>query len=92
MPNYAVIQGIFIGSVAVYVIVLALIGPENHGSHFERGKAAFQAGASKEYVDSIPGETEGVDYVEKSSAESAGAKEKGIVQYAENKNTAGSNV
>lgn len=68
VPNYALIQGIFIGSVAAYVIVLALIGPENHGSHFERGKTAFQAGASKEDVSSIPAETEGVRDVEKSSA------------------------
>lgn len=67
VPNYALIQGIFIGSVAAYVIVLSLIGPENHGSHFERGKTAFQAGASKEDVSSIPVETEGVRDVEKSS-------------------------
>ena len=80
VPNYALIQGVFIGTVAVYVIVLALLGPENHGSHFERGKTAFQAGASKEDVSSIPAETEGVRDVERSSAESRG-NEKGDVQH-----------
>ena len=37
---------------------MTLIGPENHGSHFERGKTAFQAGASKEDVNSFTEETE----------------------------------
>jgi len=46
--------------VATFVIVLALVGPENHGRHFERAKMAFQAGASKEDVDSNPGKTEHV--------------------------------
>ena len=82
MPNYALIQGIFIGCVAAYVIVLALLGPENHGSHFERGKTAFQAGASKEDVGSIPEETGGVRDVEKSSIGSGG-KEKGESQHVE---------
>lgn len=80
VPNYALIQGVFIGSVAVYVIVLALIGPENHGSHFERGKTAFQAGASKEDVSSIPAETDEAHDVERSSTGSRG-KEKGDVQH-----------
>lgn len=80
VPNYALIQGVFIGSVAVYVIVLALIGPENHGSHFERGKTAFQVGASKEDVNSIPTETEGVNELDGSTTESRG-NEKGDVQH-----------
>jgi SHS family lactate transporter-like MFS transporter len=83
VPNYALIQGIFIGSVSAYVIVLALLGPENHGSHFERGKTAFQAGASKEDISSAPEETGGVRDVEKSSVGSGG-KEKGEAQHVEN--------
>ena len=83
MPNYALIQGVFIGTVAAYVIVLAFIGPENHGSHFERGKTAFQAGASKEDVSSTPAETDGVRDTEKSSTGSGG-KEKGDVENVEN--------
>ena len=47
VPNYAITQAIFVGSAVAYTIFLALIGPENHGSHFERSKLTFQAGASK---------------------------------------------
>ena len=88
VPNYALIQGIFIGCVAAYTIVLALIGPENHGSHFERGKTAFQVGASKEDVDSIPEEVEKIQEAERPSVESAGGKEKEAIQRAENKKLA----
>ncbi|KAG2753185.1 MFS general substrate transporter [Suillus brevipes Sb2] len=35
VPDYATVQAVFIGAVAVFVIVIAIIGPENHGSHFE---------------------------------------------------------
>jgi len=85
VPNYALIQGVFIGCVAAYIIVLALIGPENHGSHFERGKTAFQAGASKEDVDSILEEIKKVREVEILDVGSEGSKEKGDTQYVENK-------
>jgi len=67
VPNYALVQGVLIGTAAAYVVVLALVGPENHGSHFERGKTAFQIGASKEDLSSIPPEIEEVRGVEKSS-------------------------
>ena len=83
VPNYALIQAIFIGAVAAYIIVLALIGPENHGSHFEKGKTAFQAGVSQEDVGPIPPETEGVHGIERSSVGSELGKEKEIVQLAE---------
>lgn len=85
MPNYALIQGIFIGCVATYILVLALIGPERHGSHFERGKMAFQAGASKEDISSISG-VEGVRDIEKSSMGSE--KEKGAIQHVEDRKQA----
>ena len=88
MPNYALIQGIFIGCMAAYVVVLALIGPENHGSHFERGKTAFQAGASREDVNSISEETEQVQDMERSSVRSEGVKEKEDRQHIENKRPA----
>jgi len=84
VPNYALVQGVFIGVVAAYVIVLALFGPENHGSHFERGKTAFQVGASKEDVNSIPPGIEDVRRIERSSMESDGGEEKEGVQYLEN--------
>ena len=78
VPNYAQVQGIFIGVVAAYLIVMTLIGPENHGSHFERGKTAFQAGASKEDVNSTPDETEA-----NRSSTGSGGYEKGETQHAE---------
>ena len=69
---------------AAYVIVLTLIGPENHGSHFERGKTAFQAGASKEDVGSIPTEIEEARDVGRQSMGSEGNKEKEFIQHVEN--------
>jgi hypothetical protein len=77
------IQGIFIGCVAAYVIVLALIGPENHGSHFEKGKTAFQAGASEEDVSSVPREHGGVYDLGRLSVGSVGAREKEVIQLVE---------
>jgi len=85
VPNYALIQAIFIGSVSAYIIVLALIGPERHGSHFEKGKTAFQAGASKEDVSHAPPEVEGVQDVERLSIGSGIGKEKEVFQLAEPK-------
>ena len=78
VPNYAQVQGIFIGVVAAYLIAMTLIGPENHGSHFERGKTAFQAGASKEDVNSILDETDA-----NRSSTGSGGYEKGEIQHAE---------
>ena len=63
---------------AAYLIVMTLIGPENHGSHFERGKTAFQAGASKDDVNSILEKAEGA---QRSSTGSEGGNEKGEKQH-----------
>jgi len=41
VPDYARVQGILIGTVAVYIIILTIIGPENHGSNFEQDGVAF---------------------------------------------------
>lgn len=84
MPDYALIQGVFIGCVSAYVVVLALIGPENHGSHFERGRTALEAGASNEDVGSMP-EHSGVLNPEWLSTGSLGAKEKDEIQLVETK-------
>jgi SHS family lactate transporter-like MFS transporter len=46
VPDYAKVQGIFIGVVAAFVIFITIIGPEHHGSHFEKHKAAFEEGAA----------------------------------------------
>lgn len=48
VPDYATVQGIFIGCVLVYTIILALVGPEKHSSHFEKHKLAFQEGAGRD--------------------------------------------
>lgn len=80
MPDHTLIRGIFIGCVSACVIVLALIGTENHGSHFEKGKTAFQASALKENVTLMPEEHEGVHDIERSSVGSSGTHEKDIIQ------------
>ncbi|KAJ7184786.1 hypothetical protein C8R46DRAFT_1208977 [Mycena filopes] len=46
VPDYAKVQGILIGCVAAFVLVITIIGPENHGSHFEKHRAAFDQGGS----------------------------------------------
>lgn len=48
VPDYATVQGILIGCVAAFVIFITIIGPENHGSHFEQHKAAFEEGAGRD--------------------------------------------
>ncbi|KAG1882779.1 carboxylic acid transporter protein [Suillus subluteus] len=44
VPDYATVQAIFIGSVAAFVIVIALIVPENHGSNFKNADADSRNG------------------------------------------------
>jgi len=65
LPDYAFVQGVFIGVVAAYVVVVTILGPENHGSHFEQHKAAFQDGAEPDGVT----EEAGVDQKAKLSLE-----------------------
>ncbi|KAF9554609.1 MFS general substrate transporter [Agrocybe pediades] len=48
VPDYATVQGILIGVVTAFVIVVTILGPENHGSHFEKHKAAFLEGAAND--------------------------------------------
>jgi SHS family lactate transporter-like MFS transporter len=48
VPDYATVQGILIGVVAAFVIFITIIGPENHGSHFEKHKAAFEEGGGRD--------------------------------------------
>ncbi|EIN13033.1 carboxylic acid transporter [Punctularia strigosozonata HHB-11173 SS5] len=48
VPDYATVQGILIGVVAAFVIIITIIGPENHGAHFEKGKTAFEEGAGND--------------------------------------------
>ncbi|KAG2359158.1 carboxylic acid transporter protein [Suillus spraguei] len=48
VANYATVQAIFIGAVAIFVLIITIIGPENHGSHFENHKAAFEEGGGRD--------------------------------------------
>ncbi|KAJ7339192.1 MFS general substrate transporter [Mycena albidolilacea] len=48
VPDYAKVQGILIGVVAAFVIFITVIGPENHGSHFEKHRAAFDEGGGSD--------------------------------------------
>ncbi|KAG1727821.1 carboxylic acid transporter protein [Suillus lakei] len=48
VPDYATVQAIFIGVVAAFVVIITIIGPENHGSHFENHKAAFEEGGGRD--------------------------------------------
>ncbi|KAG1824236.1 carboxylic acid transporter protein [Suillus variegatus] len=47
-PNYATVQAIFIGVVSAFVAIITIIGPENHGSHFENHKTAFEDGGGRD--------------------------------------------
>ena len=68
---------------SAYIIILALIGPENHGSHFENSKPAFEAGASKEDVNSTKERENEIREFDMSSVGSAGDREKGIIELVE---------
>ncbi|KAG2066921.1 MFS general substrate transporter [Suillus decipiens] len=48
VANYATVQAIFIGAIAIFVLIITIIGPENHGSHFENHKAAFEEGGGRD--------------------------------------------
>ncbi|KAF7977223.1 hypothetical protein HWV62_45206 [Athelia sp. TMB] len=51
VPNYAEVQGILIGVVVAFVIFITLIGPENHGAHFEKAKTAFEEGGGNDELE-----------------------------------------
>ncbi|KAF9049224.1 carboxylic acid transporter protein [Hymenopellis radicata] len=75
IPDYAKVQGILIGVVAAYVLIVTILGPENHGSHFEQHKPAFEEGAARD--DAIIEEVVAPAQVgEKSSRDSVSVNEK----------------
>ncbi|KZP07478.1 MFS general substrate transporter [Athelia psychrophila] len=51
VPDYAEVQGILIGVVVAFVIFITLIGPENHASHFEKAKTAFEEGGGNDELE-----------------------------------------
>ena len=66
VPDYASVQGILIGVVAAFVLVVTIIGPENIGSHFEKHKTAFEEGGGRDEL-----EDEGVEGGEGGSSENS---------------------
>ncbi|KAF9222892.1 carboxylic acid transporter protein [Gyrodon lividus] len=48
VADYATVQGILIGVVAAFVLVVTIVGPENHSSHFEKHKTAFEEGGGRD--------------------------------------------
>ncbi|KAA1474767.1 carboxylic acid transporter [Dentipellis sp. KUC8613] len=48
VPDYATVQGILIGVVAAFVVVIVAIGPDNHGAEFEKHKTAFEEGGGRD--------------------------------------------
>ncbi|KAF8526756.1 MFS general substrate transporter [Gautieria morchelliformis] len=57
VPDYAKVQGILIGVVAAFIVIVVILGPENHGSHFEKHRVAFEEGGGQDdaYVEDEPG-------------------------------------
>ncbi|KIO06088.1 hypothetical protein M404DRAFT_999301 [Pisolithus tinctorius Marx 270] len=53
VPDYATVQGILIGVVAAYLIIVTILGPENHGTHFESAKTAFEGGAGADEMQNV---------------------------------------
>ncbi|KIJ54140.1 hypothetical protein M422DRAFT_221672 [Sphaerobolus stellatus SS14] len=53
VPDYAKVQGILIGVVTAFVVIVVFLGPENHSSHFEKHRVAFEEGAARDdaYID-----------------------------------------
>ncbi|KAH8822624.1 major facilitator superfamily domain-containing protein [Flagelloscypha sp. PMI_526] len=43
-PDYATVQGILIGCVAAFILVVTIFGPESHSSHFEEKETAVEEG------------------------------------------------
>lgn len=53
VPDYATVQGILIGVVAAYLIIVTILGPENHGTHFESAKTAFEGGTGADEMQNV---------------------------------------
>lgn len=45
IPDYATIQGIFVGVILAFTALCVIFGPEADSSHFEQAKVAIQDGA-----------------------------------------------
>ncbi|KAI3605293.1 carboxylic acid transporter [Moniliophthora roreri] len=77
VPDYATVQGILIGCVAAYILVVTILGPENHGSQFEKHKAAFEEGGGD---DAVMDTDAGMRRDEESSGRNSEEDEKKIIE------------
>ena len=48
VPDYATVQGILIGVVASFILIVTILGPEAHGAHFEKHRTAFEEGGGRD--------------------------------------------
>jgi SHS family lactate transporter-like MFS transporter len=80
VPDYAKVQGILIGVVAAFVVFITIIGPEYHGSHFEKSKTAFEEGAAEQ---SAIIDDDDIAVAEKSDGAGVGAKDRNSVSDSE---------
>ncbi|KAJ3928609.1 MAG: carboxylic acid transporter [Lentinula lateritia] len=46
VPDYGRVQGILIGCVAAFTIIVTAVGPEHHGYEFEKHRVAFEEGGA----------------------------------------------
>lgn len=56
VPDYAFVQGVLIGVVAAYILILIALGREYRGRHFESEKMAIEQGGGLDDVH-LPGQT-----------------------------------
>ncbi|KAJ3756611.1 MFS general substrate transporter [Lentinula raphanica] len=57
VPDYGKVQGILIGCVAAFTIIVTIIGPEHHRHEFEKHRAAFEEGGGDDdavMIEAIP--------------------------------------
>jgi len=85
VPDYATVQGILIGVVTAFTLFITVIGPENHGSHFEKHKTAFEIGGGRDdaYIEDDDAGTTGAG----ADAASASYEEKDHASMAEKKSS-----
>lgn len=54
VPDYAKVQGIFIGTVTAFVVFITIIGPEKHGTTFEQTGSDFEKGGVRDKSSRVP--------------------------------------
>ncbi|BGP55623.1 hypothetical protein JCM8202_004884 [Rhodotorula sphaerocarpa] len=52
-PDYGKVGAILIGVVAAWIIGCCLVGAEQHGAHFEKGKVAFEIGGGRDEMEEL---------------------------------------